>query len=414
LPTVELNARTAPRLSCQLGVREITWWSQDLPGFGKRCRDTGGESWVAQARLKWSGKLVKRTIGDVRAVSFADALRQARDWLSAIHRGHDPADEARKRRAAITVRKLVELYLDHQQRRMKPRSYVELRRHLEVHSKPLHLRLTVDVTQRDIVVLLQALAATAPIAANRARAGLSSMFVWGMKAGLVPANPVAATFKPGEERSRERTLSDEELGWIWDYAGDDRDYGILTKLLMLTGARRAEIGGMSEGELARHADGSITWVLPRERAKNGRPNELILPPMIAAVLPSPRVGKDGVQRQFLFGTGKGGFSGWAKCKRQLDVAIVAAGHTMSPWVLHDLRRTLVTRMNDLGVEPHVVEALVNHTTGSSRDRVAGTYNLSPYRVQKRDALALWCRHIEAIIGTERSVEQANVVPLLRP
>jgi integrase len=172
--------------------------------------------------------------------------------------------------------------------------------------------------------------------------------------------------------------------------------------LLLTGARREEIAGITGSEVTRHADGSATWVLPAERSKNRRPNQLILPPMIASLLP--------VGQGQLFAGG----ASWSRYKRRLDAALAAAGHLMPPWVLHDLRRTFVTRLNDMQVEPHVVEALVNHVSGPAKRGVAGVYNLSAYSNQKRVALERWCAHIAVIVGSNLPVERANVVELRRP
>ena len=233
---------------------------------------------------------------------------------------------------------------------MKGRSYEELQRHLETHAKPVHGRRAGQVTQRDVVELLQGLAARAPVASNRVRASLSAMFAWGMKAGLVPANPVAATFRPAEERARERVLTVGELALIWSCTAGGADYDRIVRLLLLTGARREEIAGMGQRELDRRGDGSATWVLPSERSKNHLPHELVLPAMAAALLPEPRDGEDGSLRELVFGEGKGPFSGWSRCKERLDARIAKAndGKAIPPWVLHDLRRTFVTRLNDLG------------------------------------------------------------------
>jgi integrase len=404
MPTAEYNARNWQELDCPAHLTEITYWLKSLPRFGLRCRrDRGTRTWVV---LDCNDS--RRPIGDARAVNFAEALKAARRLLSKIRLGDDPAAEKRQRKNAITIRELIHLYLVYQQPRLKPRSFEEVRRHLETHAVPLHNKHVNEVAQRNIVELLQALAGQAPVTANRVRASISAMFAWGMKAGLVQANPVAATFKPSEERARERVLSDGELACIWSCTEDGSDYSRIVRILLVTGARREEIAGMRDGELTWHADGFVTWRLPGERSKNHLPNELVLPPMIAALLPARR---ENGARELLFGEGEGPFSGWVKCKRRLEARLATAGYAMPHWVLHDLRRTFVTRQNDLGVEPHVIEALVNHSTGAAKAGIAGVYNRSQYSAQKRAALALWCDHIARITGIARTDEGTNVVPL---
>jgi integrase len=225
------------------------------------------------------------------------------------------------------------------------------------------------------------------VQANRVRASLSAMFSWGMKAGLVSGNPIAATFKPSEEHARERVLSDQELGWIWSCTQELGDYGRIVRLLMLTGARRSEVGGMRESELVRHHDGSVTWTIPGERTKNRLALELMLPAWIAREVPMPG------NHDTLFGTAGQGFKNWNSARARLDRNLTAAGYKLSPWVLHDLRRSFVTRLNDLDVEPHVIEALVNHVSGRAKASVAGVYNHSTYRDQKRAVLVLWADHL---------------------
>jgi integrase len=417
MPTVELNGRTAPSLSCPAGLTESVYWSDQLPGFGLRCRASGARSWFVQYRTR-AGKIRKHTLGTPQTVRFAKAYREAGRLIATARTGGDPVGDARKAKAAISCRELVDGYLAHQKPRLKARSYEELERHLKTHAKPLHTRRAAHLEQRDAVELLQKIGASAPVMANRVRASLSAMFVWGMKAGLVPTNPVAATFKPAEEKPRERVLADAELALIWPCSAGGTDYDRIVKLLILTGARREEIAGIAQSEVSRHADGGATWVLPSTRSKNHLPHELDLPPMTAALLPEPQEGADGTPRELLFGKGGGPFSGWSRCKQRLDERIAKAngGRRLSPWVLHDLRRTYVTRLNDLGVEPHVIEALVNHASGRAKAGVAGVYNRSVYAAQKRAALALWCDHIAMLVGqvpAEHNAAGRNVVPLQR-
>lgn len=225
---------------------------------------------------------------------------------------------------------------------------------------------------------------------------------------MIAANPVVATFKPAEEKPRERVLSDDELALIWQCTSGGGSYDRIVRLLMLTGARRAEIAGMQWSELTLNDDRAVAWLLPSERSKNGRPNALTLPPLAFSQLPPRRE-----DRELVFGAGDGPFSGWSKSKERLDTRIAAenVGHSQAGWVLHDLRRTFVTKLNDLGIEPHVIEALVNHVGGIAKSGVAGVYNRSAYAPQKRAALAIWCDHVAKLIGEAVGEGTAEVVPL---
>jgi integrase len=125
----------------------------------------------------------------------------------------------------------------------------------------------------------------------------------------------------------------------------------------------------------------------------------------------------------LFGEGEGGFQGWGHAKRALEGRILAARKAaakkaetdlrkvkpMPAWRLHDLRRTVATRMADLGVQPHVIEAVLNHVSGHKAG-VAGVYNRSIYMAEKTAALTLWAEHVTALVQGRKS----NIVLLKLP
>ena len=182
----------------------------------------------------------------------------------------------------LTVGGLIGAYLrEHAERHQRPRTLIETRRNLERHWAPLHALPASDVTRRDVSARLLDLARTSgPVGANRARAHLSAAFAWGMKAGLVDHNPTIGTVR-GEERSRERVLSIEELRAIWRATESLSAHDAILRLLMLTGQRKAEIGGLAWAELDR---ANAMVLLSGQRTKNGRPHELPLSKQALAIL----------------------------------------------------------------------------------------------------------------------------------
>ena len=200
-------------------------------------------------------------------------------------------------------------------------------------------------------------------AANRARATLSAMYAWAIGEGLCETNPVVGTNKADEGGARDRVLSDTELAAVW-YNAPDSDYGRIVRLLMLTGQRRDEIGSLHWSEVDTDAK---TITLPGSRTKNGREHVVPLSTDALAIITATSQPEG---REKVFGVGDGGFSGWSKAKAALDEKL---GKSVSAWTLHDLRRTAATRMADSGVQPHVIEAVLNHVSGH-KGGVAGVYN----------------------------------------
>jgi integrase len=259
-----------------------------------------------------------------------------------------------------------------------------------------------SITQHDVRDLVEAIDdGGAPVSANRTLAVLKTLFKFYAKRGMVAISPAALVDAPAAEESRNRTLSDDEIKAVWK-AADAAAYpfGRLVQMLLLTGARRDELreAPWSEFDLD---EGGRSWKLPAERAKNG--NEHIVPLSAGALQilsEMPRI-KGGL----LFTTnGETPFAGLSKAKRRLDTASGVTG-----WTLHDLRRTAATGMADkCGVQPHIIEAALNHISGESKRGVAGIYNRARYADEIRKALQAWADYVDGIVNGRPAVG-GNVV-----
>lgn len=372
------------------GKGEHYVWDEGLKGLAVKLNPGGSRNYLVQYRDQ-GGSTRRVVIGKVGVVSLDDARKHARVLLSKVQTGTDPHAErmARRAQAAITLEFVAEAYLRHAQAKLRPRSYEQVERHLNLHWQPL-ARLPVNAIKRaDVAAQLQVLSAGGHrVNANRARSALSALFAWAVGEGIAETNPVIGTNKPAEERSRERVLTKDEIRAVWLGCRDDA-YGRIVRLLLLTGQRRDEVGSLADAELDLAA---AIWAIPSERTKNGLAHDV---PLSAAVLETlagqPRIEARGL----VFGLGQGGFSGWSNSKARLDKRIAAAGLEMPPWRIHDLRRTAATGMANLGVLPHVIEAVLNHVSGS-RAGVAGIYNRASYSAEKRAALDLWAAHVTAL------------------
>jgi integrase len=391
---MKLTKATISGLTLPAGKRDAIYFDQDLRGFGIRIREGGKRVWVVQYQL--GGHKQRRvTIGSVEVFSPEEARKVAREYLAKARLGGDPQHERHisRAQAKFTLATTVESYLKAKQSELRPKSFEELSRYLRMHWRPLH-RVPIDqIARRDVAARLgELMQESGPVAAVRARGALSSLFAWAIGEGTADTNPVIGTNQPAIPRRRERVLSDSELAEVWNSCPDN-DYGRIIRLLILTGARRQEVGGMCWGEL--DVERGI-WTIPSERAKNGRVHALPLPAMAWEIIEAvpQRAGID-----HLFGRGgRQGFVGFQKSKRLLDASL-----SLPHWSAHDLRRTFATRLGDLGIAPHVIEALLNHTSGFRRG-VAGMYNKATYEREMKAALAMWSDHVRSLVdGGERKI-----------
>lgn len=374
------------------GQGERIVWDAEVRGFGIRLRASGSRTWVIRPpRAGGASKL--HTLGSADTIDLATARRAAQEKLAEAALGGDPTKAKREARAqaALTFGSLVGGYIaDKESKGRRPSTIGNMRNHLNNHWGPLHSRPLNAITRAEIAVRHRELSSECgPHAADRARSILSTFFSWAMAEGMAESNPVANTNTATVPTRRERVLSDGELSAVWRACRDD-DFGRIVRLLILTGQRRNEVAGMHWEEIDLPA---ALWTLPPERAKNHRPHEIPLSPLAVSIL-SPVAAREG--REFVFGEGEGAFSGFSKAKAAMDKRI---GDTAGKWGIHDLRRTVATRMADLGVLPHVIEAVLNHVSGHKAG-VAGIYNRSSYRAEKKAALTLWAEHVAALVNAD--------------
>lgn len=354
-------------------------WDQAVRGFGARrqLRDT---FYVLRYRLNGRQRLI--TIGRHGSPWTPDTARtEAKRLLGLVAGKVDPAAPPPSETLITTI----DRYLQRKRPSLKPRSIIETERHLLHHSKPLHSLRLGEINRRSIAVRLGEIETTSgPVARNRVRASLSAFFTWAIHEGLLEINPVTGTAKADEGGTRDRVLSQAEVTALLKSLGTDQ-FSDIIRLLILTAQRREEIGGLRWSEIDLNRD---LIVFPPARTKNNRQHELPLSRQARAVLE-----RQSKRRDQVFGIGQGGFSGWSDAKAALDLRL----QTQNPFRLHDLRRTAATMMGELGVLPHIIEAILNHVSGH-RAGVAGIYNRARYEIGMRDALQRWADWIDGLDG----------------
>jgi integrase len=247
---------------------------------------------------------------------------------------------------------------------------------------------------------------------RKMHAALSNLFRWAQQKRKIANNATVGVWHPGPPAPRQRAMSNAEIKVFWQACEqlyrnekgklDGPPYGLLFQLLLLTGQRLDEVTGMSRAELSE--DGS-TWAIPDNRTKNHRPHLVPLPPLARTIIAqAPRIEN---ASGYVFTVSGKKLTGFSKAKDKVDDLMHSLARRPCPaWRLHDLRRTCATGMAEIGIQPHIIEAVLNHVSGHKAG-VAGTYNVAAYAAEKKVALERWAAHVEGVI-TDRP---ANVVPL---
>jgi integrase len=192
---------------------------------------------------------------------------------------------------------------------------------------------------------------------------------------------------PKKPPSRERVLAPAELVAIWHAAPDD-DYGRILKLCILSGQRIGQWAGLQRAYIQAEV---IAW--PAEMMKGKRAHMLPLTDAVRALLPD-RVG-------LLFPTETARpYSNWSRSKERFDKHMAMTG-----WTHHDLRRTWATvSAEELGTEPHIIEAFLAHAYGT---QIARTYNRARYSEPMRKALLAFEEWLQTLLSTAESTNDRD-------
>jgi integrase len=380
----------------------------------------GAKGWAVRYRI--AGKTRKLTLepeSGAPPLTLAAARKRAADALHRVEQGIDPAQEKRTQvatskdaaeiRAADSVKLLVAQYVE-RYCKVKNRAWQQVEGIFRREIPPRWADRSVhDIERADIENLIDAIAADRPVMANRTLATIRKFYAWmggrskgGRKASLkarLKINPCFGIEAPGQERSRERVLSDAEIVLLWRACDEEGEpYGSFAKLLLLTGQRRGEVAEMHRDEIDLV---KRLWSLPGTRTKNAKPHIVPLSDQAVRILEPLLAGG----HAFVFTAARGrAIAAFAPFKARLDQRMGMPSGT--PWTLHDIRRTVATGMAGIGIQPHIVEAVLNHVSGH-RAGVAGIYNRAAYAAEKAEALQRWADHVEALIAGK----PVKVVPL---
>jgi integrase len=350
-------------------------------GLALRLSYAGSKSWCFFFHRQ--GKLHRMTLGQYPAMSLAEAREAWREARKTVQAGSDP--RVRRQSTAKTFASVAEEWLKRDQD--KNRTAGEVRRIVRKYLLPNLGDINVgEITKHDVLRITDALVDEGkPIMARRVHARLNRFFRWCVDdRDFLSANPIAGMRRPAIEKSRERVLSNKELAAIWRAANTmGFPFGPCTQLLVLTGARRSEITELRWSEI----EGDRISLSPT-RTKMGVAHIIPLAPKARSILDELPVinGSD-----LVFTTnGKNPIRGWSTAKQELDRL-----SGVSDWHIHDLRRTVATGLQKLGIPLQVTESVLGHTSGS-RAGVVGIYQRHDFLDEKRKALETWAKHVVAM------------------
>lgn len=394
----------------QPGGAEVVLWDDKIAGFGVKVMPTGTKTYLFQYRLGGrAGRTRRVTIGKHGNLTPDSARREAERLAPLISQGIDPQqqkqDNARKA-VDLAFKGYAKTFVDDCLKVRWKTSHKDGEALLRLYvipvlgNKPLH-----DITRADIRAVL-APVRTKVATCRNLFAVLRRLFRWAVSEGDLDVSPLIGMEPPPLPVKRDRVLSDQELKLAWQ-ATDKLGYpfGPFVRLLIATGQRLEEVSALEWSELEK---AKAVWTLPADRAKNN--NASIVPLSALAVkelddLAKRAKRKDGWPRKgFVFSTtGETSISGHSRAKRRLDKEIGRLAEKekdlppIAPWRFHDLRRTLATGMQRLGVRFEVTEAILNHVSGS-KSGVAGVYQLHDWGPEKKTALQAWSDYVAGLMS----------------
>ena len=417
MPTLRITKAAVDAI--QPTEKDQLHWDNRLPGFGCKVTPKGSKIFIYQYRLGGRGAPARRfTIGKHGALTADQARREAEMLALKVAQGSDP-QRVRAETARVAVDLAFKPYVKKFEAECLRAEWPATHRYVHslliryavpvIGNKPLN-----DITRKDINAVLAPVKTKAATAANLFGV-IRRLLRWAVEQEDLERSPIEGVKGPKPPPSRDRVLDDAELLLVWK-ASDALGYpfGPLIRLLILTGARREEIAALEWAEIDREA---CVWVLPPSRSKNGVAARQPLSSLAVAELDilAKRHGTAAgwPKAGLVFSTtGNTSVSGYSRAKNRLDKAIDALTEKQdalpsAPWRLHDLRRTLATGLQRLGVRFEVTEAVLNHVSGS-KSGVAGIYQRHDWAQEKAAALDAWAAHVAALLtGTDKT----NVIQL---
>jgi integrase len=398
-------------------------WDQKTPGLCLRIGPSGSATWTFRYRPREGSGFQRITLGKLSDLGLADARERVARHRVQVNDGGDPQRERLAKRAAaknvLTFERLAERYLDEY---AKPRkaSWKNDEIYLKRPRAAWSTREARTITRRDAIDLLDEIKATAPVSANRTHSVLVTLFNWAVEDELLDANPIARLKKRAVEHPKERTLPDDEFVLLWramEAARISADTKAAFKVLALTGQRPGEVASMRMIELSGlDIAATAKWEIPAEKMKGRRPHLVPITEMVLQTLGGqfvrPKVISKGDGTDFVFASRYADKDRLAR--HSLSQAMRRVIHELEPDesnkdvverlqaqppTPHDLRRTVATKLAELGVPREDRLAVLAHAQGDVHGQHYDKYERLK---EKRAALEAWERHVVGFLAKERT------------
>jgi len=373
--------------------------------FGVIVSRTGTKRFFHRYRIH--GKRRRDILGTYPSLSLAAARELAIDNVSQLNKGSDPTNAKRAYRTADTFCELAELYFQRSEGRLAPSTLENYRKMFKRDLEPAWSgRKAIEITKADVIQLLEHIChdRKAPIKSNRTYELISRIFNYGISRDLVQYNPVRGLEKLGAERKGERVFTHDEIKLFWQATESQRPHiRAIFRLLLLTGQRPGEIKAMEWA----HIDKDILTI-PGANSKNKRRHQIHLTEMAREEVDLMK--QISGERQNVFSVGESTESieylnkGHLRVVKQMEKLICekAQGHAQSDfrktaiadWTPRDIRRTVQTRMAEMGVRPDVVDRVLNHNVAGVRRH----YDHYSYYPEIQNALIQWEGRLKEILS----------------
>jgi integrase len=331
-------------------------------------------------------------------VAARDAARAEQRALEAARKANE---EAEKRR--VTFEKLAEAFLS-AATGGRHRTYSQIF-DLDLR-KPLGRKLACEVMRSDLQRVIDAVVARgAHVQARRVYEVARAMLRWGITRDYLAGEPWRGVELPAKREGRDRVLTAAELRWLWRTTetrwADEPHIARILRLQVLLGQRSGEIAGLERDEIS--AD-SMTWKLPGRRTKNGKAHTVPLPPMAREIIGEALAAATDSRHVFTGGRGKVARSDTVAHEIAGAIAAhnaaAADGEQVEPFTPHDIRRTMATGLEAMGVRNNVIGTALNHISAKKASVTSAHYTHADLSMEVRAALTRWQATVEAVLAGE--------------